>query len=70
MFYNICDKNVSERKDEFSKSYCNEYEARFILSLYTAFLHIYTNYKAISVVILTPYNEQKTLVCISDGSNE
>lgn len=70
MFYNICDKNVSERKDEFSKSYCNESEAQFILNLYTAFLHIYSNYKAISVVILTPYNEQKSLVCINDCSYE
>ena len=62
MFYNICDANMTERKDDFSKSYSNEYEARFILNLYSAFLSVYHSYKAMSVVILTPYNEQKNLV--------
>ena len=58
----MTDSSVSEKKDAISKSYCNEKEARFILNLYTAFLHIYSEYKAISVVILTPYNEQKAVV--------
>ena len=51
-----------EKKDDVTKSYSNEFEVRFILNLYGAFLHIYPNYTAISVVVLTPYNEQKALV--------
>lgn len=62
MFYNLCDVSVKEHKDEITKSYSNMAEVRFVLALYDAFLKIYPNYKAVSVVVLTPYNEQKTLV--------
>lgn len=63
MFYNLCDEENQEHRDEFTKSYRNEHEAKFILSLYHTFLKLYPSYTAMSVVILTPYNEQKTLVC-------
>ena len=62
VFYNLCGDGNQEHKDEITKSYKNPVEAKFILSLYDAFLKLYPSYLAISVVILTPYNEQKNLV--------
>ena len=62
MFYNLCGSNVSEKKDAFSKSYSNESEVRFVLNLYNTFLKLYPSYASMSVVILTPYKEQKSLV--------
>ncbi|KAK8807625.1 hypothetical protein WA171_000578 [Blastocystis sp. BT1] len=61
VFYNLCGEGIQEHKDELTKSYSNIYEVRFVLNLYDAFLRIYPHYKAISVVVLTPYNEQKSL---------
>ena len=49
---------MKERKDEVTKSYSNP-------ALYDAFLNLYPSYKAVSVVVLTPYNEQKSLVATS-----
>lgn len=62
VFYNLCGSNVSEKKDAFSKSYSNESEVRFVLNLYNTFLKLYPSYASMSVVILTPYKEQKSLV--------
>ena len=70
MFYNLCDVAVKEHKDEVTKSYSNMAEVRFVLALYDAFLKIYPNYKAVSVVVLTPYNEQKTLVEVAHRHSE
>lgn len=70
VFYNLCDASVTERKDDISKSYSNESEARFVLHLYSTLITVYPKCADLSVVILTPYNEQKALVrrctCISD----
>lgn len=69
VFYNLCDASVTERKDDISKSYSNESEARFVLHLYSTLVTVYPKCTDLSVVILTPYNEQKALVrrctCIS-----
>ena len=62
MFYNLSDECVSERKDELSKSYSNEYEVRFVLNLYNTLVTVFPSSSYLSVVILTPYNEQKSLV--------
>lgn len=56
---------MKERKDEVTKSYSNPAEVRFVLALYDTFLNLYPSYKAVSVVVLTPYNEQKSLVATS-----
>lgn len=70
VFYNLCDASITEKKDDISKSYSNESEVRFILNLYSTFITVYPQSTDLSVVILTPYNEQKSLVrqcaCISD----
>ena len=69
VFYNLCDASVTERKDDISKSYSNEAEARFVLHLYSTLITVYPKCADLSVIILTPYNEQKALVrqctCIS-----
>lgn len=69
VFYNLCDASVTERKDDISKSYSNESEARFVLHLYSTLVTVYPKCADLSVAILTPYNEQKALVrrctCIS-----
>ncbi|OAO17990.1 tRNA splicing endonuclease [Blastocystis sp. ATCC 50177/Nand II] len=71
VFYNLCDASVTERKDDISKSYSNEFEARFVLHLYSTLVTVYPKCADLSVVILTPYNEQKALFqkCIAEQSN-